>query len=363
MGGSLVLKTILVDDEVWIRRDLELLLSEYPQYELVGSFADGREALAFLRENACDVVFTDLRMGHMGGRQLIAACVQEHIDVYMVIISAYSSFDAAREGIQYGVLDYLLKPVSRDDFARLLSRIEARMQAEPKRLADAEQMHAIESAFPECRVLCFPHQDRETRARLAEAAQNAEGYALHQMQQTEGEFALCLLGTHTNDLPVLDQPCLGISIPKEDFSAFPAMLAEAIQSARGGFRFAPSEKIAAVQAYIAGHYAQPITLDDLAARFYLNKTYMCSAFRNECGMTPIAFITHLRMRMAAAKLLDSRATVQEIAADVGYADSAYFSRIFKKAYGLSPEAYRKENRQPSRGFDSLSSGMQISTLV
>lgn len=339
-----MLKTILVDDEIWIRRDLELLLREYPLYELVGSFSDGREALDFLRHHACDVVFTDLRMGRMGGRQLIAACAQEHIDVYMVIISAYSSFNAAREGIQYGVLDYLLKPVTRADFAQLLARIQARIQAAPKRRPDAEQMHAIESAFPECRVLCFPQQDKETRDLMNQAAQTAESYALHMMEQTEGEFALALLGSHPGNLPAVCQLRLGISIPREDFSAFPAMLVEAVQSAKGDFRFAPSGKIASVQAYIASHYDQPITLDDLAARFYLNKTYMCSTFRSECGMTPISFITHLRMRMAAVMLLDSRATVQEVAANVGYADSAYFSRIFKKAYGLSPEAYRKEGR-------------------
>ncbi len=360
-----MLRTVLVDDEVWIRRDLELLLSDYPQYELVGSFSDGREALDFLRKNPCDVVFTDLRMGRMGGRQLIAACAQEQIDVYMVIISAYSSFNAAREGIQYGVLDYLLKPVSRDDFGKLLARIEARMQKEPERHPDAEPMRAIASAFPECRVLCFPHQDKETRGLLAEAARAAQSYALHLMERTEDEFAVALLGSHTGELPAPCRLPLGVSIPRADFSDFPAMLTEAKQSARGGFRFAPSEKIAAVQAYIAGHYDQSLTLDNLATRFHLNKTYMCSAFRSECGMTPVSFITHLRMRMAAALLLDSRATVQEVAADVGYADSAYFSRLFKKAHGLSPEAYRREGRQPSRASasGSLSSGMQISTLV
>lgn len=360
-----MLKAILVDDEIWVRRDLELLLSEYPQYELIGSFSDGREALDFLRRNPCDIVFTDLRMGRMGGRQLIAACAQEHINVYMVIISAYSDFDAAREGIQYGVLDYLLKPVTRVDFVQLLSRIESRMQSAPKRNSDADQMHAIESAFPECRVLCFFQQDKETRELLNEAMHSADHYALHIMSQTESEFALALLGSRTSDLPAFCQLRLGMSIPRENFSAFPAMLTEAVQSARGDFRFVSSGKMASIQAYIASHYDQPITLDDLAARFYLNKTYMCSAFRSECGMTPISFITHLRLRMAAIMLLDSRATVQEVAANVGYADSAYFSRIFKKAYGFSPEAYRRERRQPNRfaESDALSSGMQISTLV
>ncbi|MDO5378742.1 MAG: AraC family transcriptional regulator [Clostridia bacterium] len=122
------------------------------------------------------------------------------------------------------------------------------------------------------------------------------------------------------------------------------MIAEAIQSAKCGFRFAASDLVSSLQSYIVRCYQQPLTLDALAAKFYLNKTYMCSAFRNECGMTLVSFITHVRMCMAAAALAGTRASVQEVASAVGYADSAYFSRLFKKAYGLSPEAYRKQRR-------------------
>lgn len=340
-------RAVLVDDEIWVRRDLELLLGEYPEVELVGSFADGREALDFLRRNPCDVVFTDLRMGRMGGRQLIAACAEEHIDVYMVIISAYSDFDAAREGIQYGVLDYLLKPVTRADFAGLLARIDERMRSSPHKKNDGELKSAIGAAYPACRVLCFRAQEGAIRARLAGAERFGEDYALSLLEQTEEGYCVALLGTQLGELPALEElrAGIGMSTVQGDFSLFPQMLAEAMQSARCAFRYADSELVSSLQSHIALCYAQPLTLDALAAKFYLSKTYMCSAFRSECGMTLVSFITMVRMRMAALLLLESRMSVQEIAANVGYADSAYFSRIFKKAHGLSPEAYRRENLQ------------------
>ncbi|MDO5378743.1 MAG: response regulator [Clostridia bacterium] len=198
-----MLKAVLVDDEIWVRRDLETLLGECEQVELVGSFADGCEALSFLREHPCDVVFTDLRMGRMGGRQLIAACASEQIDVYMVIISAYSDFDAAREGIQYGVIDYLLKPVSRTDFAQLLSRIDERMRSAPKRSSDTEHMRRIEAAYPVCRALCFPMQCGELHAQLAALARFDTDYALYMADQTESGYAVALLGSSLGDLPPL----------------------------------------------------------------------------------------------------------------------------------------------------------------
>ena len=118
-------KVILVDDEIWTIRCLESLLADYPNYHIAGSFSDGQEALDFLRKNACDVVFTDLRMDRMSGRKLISVCVQEKIPVRMVIISAYSDFSAAREGIRNGVIDYLTKPITRKDMAALIQRLDA----------------------------------------------------------------------------------------------------------------------------------------------------------------------------------------------------------------------------------------------
>ena len=59
-------------------------------------------------------------------------------------------------------------------------------------------------------------------------------------------------------------------------------------------------------------------------------------------MTVMNFLKHVRMHLAAQALLDSNKPVQEISEWVGYADSAYFSRVFKKTFGTSPEGYRKD---------------------
>ena len=58
------------------------------------------------------------------------------------------------------------------------------------------------------------------------------------------------------------------------------------------------------------------------------------------GMLPKQYIEELKIRLAAALLLDSRLTVTEIAARFGYLDPYHFSRRFKQRVGVSPEKYR-----------------------
>ena len=125
------------------------------------------------------------------------------------------------------------------------------------------------------------------------------------------------------------------------------MIAQAQQSAQFAFRYALREPAGQIQAYLASHFAQPLTLDGLADHFFMNKAHLCSTFRENCGVTIMTFLKTIRMRMAARLLLETGDSVQDVAAKVGYPDSAYFSRVFKSTYKISPEAYRK--KRPSAG--------------
>lgn len=344
-------KVVLVDDEIWALRGLQALLADHPRYEVAATFLDGAEALNYLRRNPCDLVFTDLRMGRMGGRELISRCLSDGIPARMVIISAYSDFEAAREGLQSGVLDYLLKPITREDVASLVARLDVSLGDEHKQRSFSALRREVETAYPECRVICYRPQDQNAKERIAAVKQTA--CALRASGVREDGFAVLLLSTPVNRIPpeISALPSdVGISRPRRDFSAFADMCAEARQSARCAFRFVQSKPASTIQSYIAAHYKAPLTLDALAAHFFMNKSYLCSIFREECGMTVMTFLKHIRSRMAASLLLETNESVQEIALQVGYSDSAYFSRVFKNAYGLSPEAYRRE-KHPRRGTE------------
>lgn len=88
--------------------------------------------------------------------------------------------------------------------------------------------------------------------------------------------------------------------------------------------------------FIQGHYMEPLTLKDLAARCELKPKYFSALFHKFAGIAPIDYLIQYRMTQAEAMLMTGQYTVAAVARSVGYSDPYYFSRLFKKHKGLPP---------------------------
>lgn len=84
-----------------------------------------------------------------------------------------------------------------------------------------------------------------------------------------------------------------------------------------------------------------LTLDNLAKEAGLSSSHFSLQFRNKTGRSPMDYLIHLRIQRACHYLDNSQLRINEISLKVGYEDSFYFSRIFKKTMGISPAEYRK----------------------
>lgn len=94
-------------------------------------------------------------------------------------------------------------------------------------------------------------------------------------------------------------------------------------------------------AYIHEHYADPIAREDIARHVGMSEDYLTACFHQELGKTPIAYLNGYRIYQAKRLLQESTQTITEIALAVGFSDSGYFTRVFKREVGISPQAYRR----------------------
>ncbi len=94
-------------------------------------------------------------------------------------------------------------------------------------------------------------------------------------------------------------------------------------------------------AYIQEHYAEPLSRQAIAAHVGLSDDYLTSCFHKELGLTPVAYLNRYRVEQARQLLGNTHKSITEIALDVGFSSSSYFSRIFRRETGMSPEAYRR----------------------
>lgn len=104
-------------------------------------------------------------------------------------------------------------------------------------------------------------------------------------------------------------------------------------------------ELAAVKAYMDEHYIEKITLDDLEARFFINKYYLLKIFKETYGTTISSYLISKRITRAKQLLRFTQMTIDEIGCAVGMDGAGYFSRMFKKAEGISPKEYRKQWQQ------------------
>ncbi|WP_172200628.1 response regulator [Saccharibacillus qingshengii] len=96
-----------------------------------------------------------------------------------------------------------------------------------------------------------------------------------------------------------------------------------------------------IAAHIREHYREDLTLQDLADRFFLSREYISRRFKREFGENVFDYLANVRLERAKRLLLGSEMTVVRIAELVGYQDEKYFSRVFKKATGCSPNEFRR----------------------
>lgn len=98
-----------------------------------------------------------------------------------------------------------------------------------------------------------------------------------------------------------------------------------------------------VHRYINSHYKENITLDSLVQLTHVNKYYLVHAFTKEYGISPISYVIARRIEEAKQLLKNDDYTVSFISQMLGFSSQSYFSQIFKKTVGLTPNEYRKQN--------------------
>ena len=125
---------------------------------------------------------------------------------------------------------------------------------------------------------------------------------------------------------------------------------ESLHSERSSSRGRGTQFVPLLQQYLEHYYANNITLDDLAQKFFVNKFYLVKCFRKITGMTPILYLESVRIKKAQSLLTTTNFSVTEISQQVGFASSAYFSKKFKDLTGQSPTQYAKANtrKKPSK---------------
>ena len=107
-------------------------------------------------------------------------------------------------------------------------------------------------------------------------------------------------------------------------------------------------KVDEVADYIISHYSEPLSLEDLAGHFYVNKCYLSRIFKEVTGFTVNEYINVHRINKAQQLLTETGLSITDIAAECGYESLTYFEKVFKTYREISPLKYRSNYRESTR---------------
>ncbi len=93
--------------------------------------------------------------------------------------------------------------------------------------------------------------------------------------------------------------------------------------------------------YLHEHIGEEITLTDLTRQFHMNRNRLNSIFTEQTSLTCLTYLLHIRMDLAKIMLEETELPINEIGERVGYLDTNYFTKVFKKHTSMAPSVYRK----------------------
>ncbi|SDZ42578.1 two-component system, sensor histidine kinase YesM [Evansella caseinilytica] len=160
---------LLVEDEKWVRTAICKVIEKTGLPFRIEEAANGMEALDRLMSGSTDLVFTDIRMPVMDGLALANQIKDKEIRSDIIIVSGYDEFAYARQAIQLGVFDYLLKPVEQEEMESCLQKWLNR-KTEHKKVSWPAEEKAVDELSPVEQVIFFIKQSMPGDVSLKQAS-------------------------------------------------------------------------------------------------------------------------------------------------------------------------------------------------
>ncbi len=138
-----MIKIGIIDDEILARKVLEDYCSKIDNFELVLSTGNSLEFINFTQQNEVDLIFLDIEMPELNGMEVLRSMVNPP---KVILTTAYSEY--ALESYDYGVVDYLLKPIKIERFLKAINKVSASKISESNKAKANEELQIKHDGLP-----------------------------------------------------------------------------------------------------------------------------------------------------------------------------------------------------------------------
>lgn len=400
------MKILIVDDEIITIKMLKTLIDwEKLGLELIGYANDGVQAYDILKNQKVDIILSDIRMANMNGIKLIKKVSNLYEDVKFILMSAYADFEYAKEAMQLGCSNYILKPIDEIELEKTLRKVieEIRGKEDKKRIVDSsikklqlfelykymkfgkninsvlKDVNSYKIDFNNYYIVLIQQENSSMndymRVNSIELFHHkyieklldeiiVENYKKNYVDFLFDDESCVLIVDRVKDEEITlickniqDKFLQEIEIKTKVFfsekgkelSMLPILyeklekdiLEKLDENSYEEKKY--SEAVEKCLKIIERDYDKNISLDEVTKEVAVSKNYFCHIFKKEMNMSIWNYLTKVRLEKAKELLRKSDMKSYEIAFKVGYDNPSYFSKIFKKIEKMTPNEYREKN--------------------
>lgn len=400
------MKILIVDDEIITIKMLKTLIDwEKLGLELIGYANDGVQAYDILKNQKVDIILSDIRMANMNGIELIKKVSNLYEDVKFILMSAYADFEYAKEAMQLGCSNYILKPIDEIELEKTLRKVieEIRGKEDKKRIVDSsikklqlfelykymkfgkninsvlKDVNSYKIDFNNYYIVLIQQENSSMndymRVNSIELFHHkyieklldeiiVENYKKNYVDFLFDDESCVLIVDRVKDEEITlickniqDKFLKEIEIKTKVFfsekgkelSMLPILyeklekdiLEKLDENSYEEKKY--SEAVEKCLKIIERDYDKNISLDEVTKEVAVSKNYFCHIFKKEMNMSIWNYLTKVRLEKAKELLRKSDMKSYEIAFKVGYDNPSYFSKIFKKIEKMTPNEYREKN--------------------
>lgn len=332
-------RVLIVEDMEAIRNMMKRLpiWGDFSGFIISAEAKDGEEALEIIKEQNFDLLISDIRMPKVDGIELIKELKNIMPDLMTVLLTDHAEFSFAKEAINYGVLDYLVKPVEKEAIYNVLKKAKAILDHRQKQL---KFYYPDKYVLEACEKICIGDSkgvqeiitiEETIKIRTKDNQANTDIL----LERLDKDVKEIVINEHTwikNFLGLkydykLDAWLMYVIEELDEYTAVNSK----------------NQYVRKIARYLLENIETETTMNDLADRLYLSKNYLGELFKQETGISVAEFVNRAKVRRAGVLLLETDLKWYEIAIKLGFNNFEYFTKIFKKKMGVTPQNYRARN--------------------
>lgn len=325
-------KVLIVDDEKLMQRALEAMVSRVKGFSVIGCANSGEEAVEFCSREKVHVVFMDIMMPGISGIDASKLIYAKDPSVTIYIISAYSNFEFAREALSAKVRDYISKPVSFSIVAEILEGYRQSQQAEETYLG----------------LLLSTLEKREYRTiypLISDVVQKVFEQESNNKGSIRNRFSQIGQGICTAVNPAGDNINFEEQFPVNDVfgrerDSWTFWMCDVMDFAFCKAAILKCDHLEKVFDYINQRIKESINLSQVSEACSISQSYLSKLFKQHLGISVMEYIHLRKLKDAKMYFTFTDMSMTDIAYRMGYNEGSYFSKVFKKYEGITPQQYK-----------------------